>query len=71
MRENPYGPLLARNIHLENETMESLNETPVQEIDPSYVVLWDDAAYEYATNLDDVKSMINDALRGATFKMEV
>ena len=51
--------------------MESLNETPVQEIDPSYVVLWDDAAYEYATNLDDVKSMINDVLRGATFKMEV
>jgi len=26
MRENPYGPLLARNIHLENETMHDLNK---------------------------------------------
>jgi len=51
--------------------MESLNETPVEAVDPSYIVLWDDAAYEYATNLDDVKNMINDALRGATFKMEL
>jgi len=71
MRENPYGRLPSDNYILENVTMHDLNKTPIQETDPSYVVLWDDAAYEYAINLDDVKSMINDALRGATFKMDV